>query len=148
MNKFFTSLALVLLLASSGFAQTKSAYHEKLTELFKLSGTQETYQVAIVQMFKTYKQQAKSVDAAVWDKLEKEFLKTSMDDLIEMLVPVYQKHLTIADLQGLIAFYKTPVGKKYAVSTPLITGESMQVGAEWGQKVAQKLMKTLEEEGY
>jgi hypothetical protein len=80
--------------------------------------------------------------------LEKEFLKTSLDDLVDMLVPVYSKHLTLDDLQKIIDFYQTPAGKKYAEKTPLIMQESMQIGQQWGMKIGQKFQEKLQEKGY
>jgi len=80
--------------------------------------------------------------------LQQEFLRTSVDDLVAMLVPVYQKHMTIEDLRGLVEFYETPLGKKFITSTPAIMEESMQVGQAWGMKLGQELSKRLEERGY
>ena len=82
------------------------------------------------------------------DYVRKEFLNTSLDDLVEMLVPVYSKYMTQGDLEKLIEFYQTPVGKKYAKSTPMITQESMQVGQQWGMKIGQEFEKKMKEKGY
>lgn len=68
--------------------------------------------------------------------------------LINMILPVYQKHLTEADLKGIIAFYETPVGKKYAEKTLLITQESMLAGQEWGKKIGEKVTDKLRDKGY
>ena len=71
-----------------------------------------------------------------------------MDELADMLAPVYEKHMTENDLKKIIEFYQTPVGKKYAEKTPLITQESMQVGQQWGMRIGQKVMERLKEKGY
>ncbi|MCP4265050.1 MAG: DUF2059 domain-containing protein [Candidatus Brocadiaceae bacterium] len=84
-----------------------------LKKMFEVSGTEESYKVGITQMFTMFKQQYSSVESDVWDDLEKEFSKTSLNDLTEMLVPVYSKYLTLEDLQELIRFAETPVGKKF-----------------------------------
>ena len=128
-------------------AQEKS-YKETLKEMLVISGSEETFKVAITQMVAMYRQQSSSVPVEVWDEVEKEFKKTSMDDLVDMLVPVYQKHLTLSDIQGIISFYKSPVGKKYAKQTPSIMQESMQVGAKWGAQLGGKIQDTLKEKGY
>ena len=89
-----------------------------------------------------------TVDAAIWDELEAEFMNTSTLDLLDEMAPVYQKHLTLEDLKAITEFYKTPAGKKLAEKTPLITQESMKVGEKWGQGVAEKVLARLQEKGY
>ena len=75
-------------------------------------------------------------------------MEKSMSDLVTMLTPVYQKHLTEKDLEEIISFYNTPVGKKLATSTPMITTESMQVGQKWGMEIGQKVVERMKEKGY
>ncbi|MFB6340434.1 DUF2059 domain-containing protein [Saccharicrinis sp. FJH62] len=56
--------------------------------------------------------------------------------------------MTLSDLEGIIGFYKSPVGKKYAQNTPAIMKESMEVGADWGSKLGVKIQSILQEKGY
>lgn len=123
-------------------------YTMTLKKMFDVSGTEATYQSAIKQMFTLFKQQYSNVGEEIWSEMELEFSKTSLDDLTEMLVPVYSKHLTIEDLSQLIEFYDSPVGKKFAKSSPLITQESMQIGQQWGMKIGQEFEKKMKERGY
>ena len=116
--------------------------------MFEVSGSEETYTTVISQMFDIFKQQHTEVDKEIWDELEKEFQKTSISDLIEMLAPVYKKYLSKEDLTELIKFYKTPTGKKFAKNTPLIMQESMQIGQQWGMQIGQKFEEKLKAKGY
>lgn len=147
MKKAFT-LVILVCISFTSFAQENSEYSNTLQKLFKISGTEETYQVAIKQMFTIFKQQYSNIDESTWKDLEKEFGQTSLLELTKMLVPVYSKHLSLEDLKELIIFYESPVGKKYAKSTPLIMKESMEVGQEWGRKIGEKFAKKMEEKGY
>jgi hypothetical protein len=72
-------------------------------------------------------------------------MATAAKELVEVLTPVYRKHLTLEDLQALIAFYESPVGKKYAQVGPSILNESMEAGQEWGSSLRGKFEKQLEE---
>lgn len=81
-------------------------------------------------------------------EFEEEFAKTSIDDLTEMLVPVYKKYMTKEDLKELIEFYETPVGRKFAEYTPIIMQESMQIGQQWGLKIGQDFERKMMERGY
>ncbi len=48
------------------------------------------------------------------------------DEMIQAMVPSYQKHFTKGDMQALTAFYKTATGEKILREMPAITAESMQ----------------------
>ncbi|MFW5708275.1 MAG: DUF2059 domain-containing protein [Bacteroidota bacterium] len=148
MRKILTT-ALVLMICTTVFGQAETdEYRKTLKRFFEVSGSQETYQTAIEQMFMMYRQQYSEVDEQAWNALEKEFAKTSLNDLTEMLVPVYSKYMTIEDLQELIRFYETPVGRKFAQNTPLIMQESMQIGQQWGMKIGRELEQRIKENGY
>jgi len=143
MKNTLAIVALFMLFTFTSFAQDDKAYENKLSEMFEASGSEETFSAAIKQMISMQKQQNPNVSADIWNEVEAEFLKTSMTDLVKMLVPVYKKHLTLTDIEGLIKFYESPVGKKFAEKTPMITTESMQVGQQWGMKIGQALVEKL-----
>ncbi len=145
MKKLVTILSIILLSTISNFAQVDSTYKATLQKMFKVAGTEEIYKSSIKNMFSLYKQQFQDLDSTYFATVEQELLKTSLDELVEMILPAYQKYLTIEDLNGMIEFYKSPVGQKYAKSVPFISKESMKIGQQWGMKVAQKIMKKLEE---
>ena len=73
-----------------------------------------------------------------------EFTNDVMGSLIELLVPVYQKHFTVEDLKDAIQMYKTPIGKKISEKTPIIAQETMQASMQWGMELSQKMQKYLE----
>lgn len=148
MKKILTIFSFLLLTNISTFGQINKEYSEALKNMFEVSGAKESYQSAIKQMFKIFKQQYSNIESDVWNELEKEFSNTSINDLTEMLVPAYSKYMTIKDLRELIKFYKTPVGRKFAKSTPLIMQESMQIGQQWGIKIGQDFEKKIKEKGY
>jgi uncharacterized protein len=62
------------------------------------------------------------------------FAALPMDDLLNAIVPIYQKHLTKADLAAVTAFYSSPAGQKILKELPAIMSESMRAGGEIGQK--------------
>ncbi|MFY0599425.1 MAG: DUF2059 domain-containing protein [Cyclobacteriaceae bacterium] len=144
MKTAIASFAFLFLISATSFAQGEKEYGKTLKKMFQVSGTEEAYKVAIEQVMLSFKQQDTGLSADDWSELEKEFMKTSMNDLTEMLVPVYQKYMTLEDLKAMISFYETPVGKKFAKNTPMITQESMQVGQQWGMKIGQEIAEKIE----
>lgn len=148
MKKHLSFLTLSLIISVFSFAQTDADYATSLKKMFRASGTEESYQAAIKQMFTMFKEQSPNVKASVWDEYENEFLHTSINELVEMLVPVYKKYMSIDDLEAMIKFYETPVGQKYAKSTPLIMRESMEIGQKWGERIGEEIGHKLKEKGY
>jgi len=146
--KNIITIILLLFISNLTSAQSDLEYGKTLQKMFEVSGAEKTFDVVIVQMFDMFKEQYTEVEKEIWDELEGEITETSMEDLVQMLVPVYQKYMTQDDLKDLIAFYETPIGKKFSKSTPLITQESMQVGQQWGMKIGENFVKKLEERGY
>ena len=49
-----------------------------------------------------------------------------LDEMMQSMVPVYQKHFTHGDIDALIAFYSAPIGQKVLREMPAITAEAMQ----------------------
>jgi len=68
------------------------------------------------------------------------FEKLPLDEMIDAMIPIYQKHFTKGDIDGLVAFYSAPTGQKLLNELPSITREEMQVA----MPIAQKLLADAE----
>lgn len=134
-------------LAAAASAQNKT-YPATLKKYMEATGSLETFKTVINSMMTQFKSMYPSVPDEVWAEFTKEFSGTSLDDLVALMAPVYEKHLTETDLNEVIKFYNTPVGKKVADKTPVITQESMAVGQTWGMQVAAKIQAKMKEKGY
>lgn len=130
---------------SLSYAQEVDDYSQKLKEMFKVSGSEESYGSVVKKIIAIQKEKFSTLDESFFDKFEQEMLNNSLDQLAIMLTPVYKNHLSIEDLENIIAFYKTPSGQKLALKTPLIMVESIEVGRKWGESIAQKITQKLEE---
>jgi hypothetical protein len=49
-----------------------------------------------------------------------------IEEMLQAMIPAYQKHLTKGDVDGLVAFYSSPTGQKVIQELPAITAEAMQ----------------------
>jgi len=128
--------------------QAQDSYQKKVKEYLEVTGSMQGFKVALKGMMQTFKQSKSNVPNEVWDEIEKEALGTTIDDLVNMLSPIYKQHLTEGDLDEIIKFYRSPVGVKMAEKTPIILQQSMQAGREWGQKLGEKVGARLKEKGY
>jgi uncharacterized protein len=48
------------------------------------------------------------------------------DEMLQAMVPVYQKHLSKGDIEAIVAFYSTPTGQKLLREMPAMMGEAIQ----------------------
>ena len=77
---------------------------------------------------------------------------SAKNGLMDRVVPLYDKHYTKDEIQSLIRFYETPLGKKVSALRPQIAKEGMVVAEEWinflEPLLVQALARSLEKEGY
>ena len=97
------------------------------------------------EMLNAYRQGLPQVPEEFWLGLAK---KVKTDDLVDMLVPIYDRHLTHSEVTTLIEFFQRPVGKKLVSVQPEIMKESMQVGQQWGEKIGNEVTAELQKKGY
>ena len=101
-----------------------------------LSGMATQMKSGAEQGFKQKVPDATPEQLAKVDKmLDTMFSSLPMDEMIDAIVPIYQKHLTKADLAAITAFYSSPAGQKILKELPAIMSESMQIGGAIGQRV-------------
>ena len=61
------------------------------------------------------------------------------DELINRIVPVYDKYYTREDVKQIIQFFETPLGRKFLETSPQLMQESMTVGQQYGAEVGRKV---------
>jgi uncharacterized protein len=72
--------------------------------------------------------------------------KFKIEQMIEFTIPIYDKHLSKEDIDGLIHFYQTPLGHKLISVMPDVTMESQAMAMQQGQQIGQEsMMEVLQE---
>jgi len=59
------------------------------------------------------------------------FKALPVDEMVDAIVPIYQKHLTKADLAAVTAFYSSPAGQKILKELPAIMSEDAGRRRNW-----------------
>ena len=65
----------------------------------------------------------------------------------ELMLPIYDKHLTDEEVNDLVAFYETPLGRKLIEILPVIYQEGTAAGAKRGQLAADRAIERIKAEG-
>ena len=72
--------------------------------------------------------------------VEKFQSKFKADDLLDLTVTIYDKHLSKEDIDGLSAFYQTPLGRKVLTVLPQLVIESQTAGMKMREQIGQQSM--------
>ena len=116
-----------LFLTISIQAQDHSEFKKETVTFIKLTGAGAAFENAIAQL-------GTMVSDANKEAYTKE-AKGTLDDLYAKIVEFYMEDFTQDEIQKLIAFYKTDLGKKLADKQLSLVQKSMALGQEWGAKV-------------
>jgi hypothetical protein len=69
-----------------------------------------------------------------------------INELLDDMIPVYQKHLSRSDVDAMDAFYASPTGQKLLREMPAMTAEAMQAANPHMQAMMDKVMNRTEQE--
>jgi hypothetical protein len=80
-------------------------------------------------------------------KMADDMLKNfPIDEIIDAMIPVYEKHFTKGNIDDLLAFYATPTGQKIVKELPAITTEAMQAAMPVTQKMMANMTQRLQDQ--
>jgi hypothetical protein len=69
--------------------------------------------------------------------------KFDVDQMTEQIVNVYDKHFTDDEIKGLLQFYGSPLGQKYAAEMPKISREIQAASRDAGAKAAREALQEV-----
>lgn len=127
-----------------GFSQDTSKI-SSIKTLLEITGSGKLGVQVIQNMFASYKKSMPNVPDEFWNNFIKE---VNPEVLTTMIIPIYDKYYTAEEINKMIEFYQTPLGKKIISTMPQIMQESMQAGQSWGKEVGEKIYNDLKEKGY
>ena len=115
----------------------------EILKMLELTGTVKLMNQVLNQMVDTLKAQNSGLSADFWDRMSKQM---DTQDLVDKMIPVYDKYYTLDDLKAINVFYQSPVGQRVLANSPQIMRESSQIGQEWGRNQVARLMNELQKE--
>lgn len=162
MLKRFTPVFLLLFLALSPLhAQTSKAKTDDIKRLMEITGAQNIanqFASAITQQFfMILKAGNPEIPDRAFEVMGNELMAffsekmAAPGGLLDLTIPIYDKHFTHKEIKELLAFYESPIGKKTVQVLPLVTSESMEVGQRWGEslgpEIETRIFNALKKEG-
>jgi hypothetical protein len=142
MKRCLVLLALILTTTYTMLGQQAavdtSASREDIRKLFDVMRIRDQIKQVMDQVLKQMKSmnheqiknhhpEVSDEEIAKLDDMSDQFLKdVPIDGMLDDMVPVYQKHLTKADVDAMVGFYSSPTGQKILTEMPAMTAEGMQ----------------------
>ncbi len=157
------SVLTVLLLTSFAFGQTavssQAATKEDVMQMFqemrfeqKMKGIQQNissqFQAMAGQMMQGPEfrnlppDRQQRFQEFMAQEMQKSMNLYPISEIMDDFAPVYAKHLTKADVQGIIDFYHSPAGKKLLDVSPIVSQEAMAI---IGPKMQDRVEKAMDE---
>lgn len=66
--------------------------------------------------------------------------KRDTNQLVDLIIPIYDKYYSDDEIKSLIQLYKSPLGKKMLTVLPKVMAESQAAGQAWGQQLGRECM--------
>ena len=126
-------------------ATPKAAERDQIRELLQVTGSGAVGEQVFQTMMTSIRAAFPQVPAEVWDEFTESL---NEDDLNEMVVGIYERHLTHDEVAAMLTFYKTEEGRAIIRKLPIVMQESMQVGQRWGEDKMREIVQQLQARGY
>lgn len=139
---FFIFICFSLSITSNSQSLSKK---EKIQKMLELSGSGKTGIQVMNNMIASFQNSYSNVNQQFWDDFAQQ---VTAEDIVNLIIPIYDKYYTEKDVDQLILFYGSPIGKKTIEMMPVITKESMAAGQLWGAEIGRKVYEQLKEKGY
>ena len=152
MKNCLVPLALLVVLLSSQALRAADAppgVDSKLAEdihtLLQVSGSAQLSEQIVDQIILIVRQQYPKPPPTFWDDFRKEI---STSEYLDQMIPIYASHFSDEEVQEMINFYRSPVGRKLVQEQPMMMHESTKIGQKWGYQISQRISQRLQERGY
>jgi len=136
--------ALLLGVCAQAQAPVPPGKEKKIRELIRVTGAAEIGQQVLHQLVPALKRGFPGESDQFWNEMTAQ-IKAS--DFVDLVVPIYAKHFSEQDLDGLIAFYSTPLGRKVIAEMPATMSECVAAGQVWGAKIGQQVAAKIKQKG-
>jgi len=136
-----------LALAMAGgqaMAASGPASEAQVRQLMDVVGVGKMLSQMNYQAVTTMQQSLPCVPAEYWQNY---LDANATQQFIGRLVPVYQKHFNAEELEGLLKFYRSPLGQKVINEMPTTMAEANQAGRQWSQERSDQMIAELKQKG-
>ena len=81
----------------------------------------------------------------VFEEVQKQFIERR-SEVLDQIAILYALKFTAEEMKTLADFYRSPIGQKFIVAIPELTGEAMKMGNAWGRRIAMDAERKVRDE--
>jgi hypothetical protein len=146
------ALALAGMTAPAMAQQPSPASIAIAKELITLKGAATMFNPIVANVITAVRNQFMQTNFNLGKDLDEVSLKLASElnprasELFDNAAKLYAVQFTEQELKEILAFYKTPAGKKVITQEPRVLDQSLQSADEWAQKLSQEVMDKMRTE--
>jgi uncharacterized protein len=154
------ALASLLFLPAAGTAQTPNAQlgsameakkvdpakEQSIRKLFEVTRSANMLLDGMKAGLESQKKAQATIPAIFWEELIKR-AETDVGEFLTTLVGIYDQHYTKEQIDEMLAFYETPLGRMMADKASVVGLATMGAAERWGMKLGMQVMMELVEKG-
>ena len=112
--------------------------------MIELTGAGNLGTTIVKNLLTSFKSSRPNIPSEFWTEFEN---GVRPEELVETLVPIYTKNLTLEEVRAANTFYSSPAGQSVIKKLPLVMADAMQAGQQWGEKLAKQAIEKLQAKG-
>lgn len=143
LTRWGAALALAIC-GGQAMAATTPASEEQVRQLMEVVGVGKMLSQMNAQAVSTMQQSMPCVPGDFWQNYMD---ANQTQQFIGRLVPVYQHHFTADELDGMLKFYRSPLGQKVITEMPTTMAEANQAGQQWSHDRSDQMIAELKQMG-
>ena len=136
---FVPIISVLILNANPVFSQTEK--EKDIIKLLDVSGIREQLSYMQDTLMNSMSMMISGSFPKVPDEFWKEFNQLigekEMDDLVNKIIPVYDKHMSHDTVKKLIEMFETPFWEEWKEKMPQISREAGLIGSQWGKEISE-----------
>lgn len=136
------SLALVASMGTASAATQPS--EEQVRQLMEVVGVGKMLSQMNSQAVTVMQQSLPCIPASYWQGYMD---ANGTQQFIGRLVPIYQRHFSADEIDGMLKFYRSPLGQKVITEMPTTMGEANQAGLQWSKERSDQMIAELKQKG-
>jgi hypothetical protein len=143
LTRWGAALALAIC-GGQAMASTTPASEAQVRQLMEVVGVGKMLSQMNSQAVSAMQQSMPCVPADFWQNYMD---ANQTQQFIGRLVPVYQHHFTADELEGMLKFYRSPLGQKVINEMPTTMTEANQAGQQWSHERSDQMISELKQMG-
>lgn len=112
-------------------------------QVLEASGSLETMLAAMKANLPAQRTASPQIPAEFWTRFEARIVKDA-PQLADSIAVVYASMFTLQDLQALVLFYRSPVGRRLRERQPALAMQGAAIGQRWGMRIGAEVGASLE----